>query len=153
VDALALLQRAEALGFEFTESDGSLMVSGPEANGTLVEELRASKSQLLLALRARNGARQCGLVTTGFDPTWEGVPINGSPVEQSRCPCCAGTGWWRLRAGCPWVCARCHPSQQQAAELEWSGPEAGADSFEKDPSPSVPPSSQLAPTSMEVRHG
>jgi ribosomal protein L37AE/L43A len=46
------------------------------------------------------------------------VPFSAE-AACDRCMGCSGTRWWRLRAGCPWVCANCSPSNRAEHGLEW----------------------------------
>jgi len=69
------------------------------------------------------------------------VPFTGAAAND-RCWSCSGTRFWRLRDGCPWVCARCHPSDQPPTSIEWreTQPATGPAAVEgKDDPKAIPP--------------
>lgn len=78
------------------------------------------------------------------------VPLTGAAAND-RCCSCSGTRFWRLRDGCPWVCARCHPSGRAESEVEWR--EGAGISPRLDPM-ATPTSAPLAPKlNPGVAHG
>ena len=51
-----------------------------------------------------------------LETEWEAAtPLTPAPevregdTPAQRCRTCGRGRWWRLRAGCPWTCERCHP--------------------------------------------
>ena len=59
----------------------------------------------------------------GREEPAEGVPIWNSAGYPGPCWLCKRARWWRLRAGGPWVCARCHPPGPPPEQIEFGGEE------------------------------
>lgn len=169
MEALALLARARAAGYRVRIVNGELILRGPKGgHDALITDLRAAKTELLRCLcrepestPTTEGASGDG----GFQPRPSAPNVVPSdvlarsepfcaPVSDVECRCCRGTRWWRLRAGCPWVCARCYPSARANAELEWR---EGCDGSPASTTPGgplshgAPPRSPARPAEPEVR--
>jgi hypothetical protein len=157
VEALALLQRAASAGLRIAELNGELVVRGPRSEVELVEKLRAAKQQVLLALRVGVQDEQPAEPSSWVDIDGvlyspaaadlfrRSLPFSAEPIP--RCGGCGGERMWRLRDGCPWVCARCHPTDLAEAKVEWR--EGGPPALRPDPK-ATPPS---APASLTLNPG
>jgi len=147
MEAVALLARAKAAGYRIEVRDGEILVRGPRhGHDALLAELRAAKTTLLVALGMPDAEAAAAELLANSVPFTTAAP-------RTECFCCGGMRHWRLREGCPWVCARCHPSARPAADLEWRHGDspAGSSDLNLPPDPSTP--GRAAANESEVSHG
>jgi hypothetical protein len=126
---LALLADLRSRGIELVVA-GDRIRYRPKAALTpeLARRVLALKPALLDALQhetvAEDGERVAELVLSPelfkvrtIDDLIDLWADDSSP--PIRCFTCRGVRWWRLRAGGPWVCPRCHPPLPALGEIEW----------------------------------
>ncbi len=129
--AYELLQTLQAGGYRLESVAGKIRCQGaarvPDELAAAVREQRDELGRLLacdapnviaIAGEGANKFNRLELVglldraTSNPEVPTEDGPRGG---RASTCYCCGGTRHWRLRDGCPWVCARCHPCDEAAA--------------------------------------